>query len=103
MHQCGDVVQIDLSYPKCSYCFELKHHKDFRLEDFVTGKETGIVSWWKQTLEECPEGFEPVLVAHRDRGPTLVLSRVVPAKVKIGEVSVVTLDEWLELAPRGER
>jgi len=72
---CGDIVQINTSdYPRCKCVFELKKRKDFRIEDFLTGVATGILSWWKQTLNETPSDGIPVLVAHRDYGPTLVVA-----------------------------
>lgn len=103
VHQCGDIVQIDLSYPKCPYCFELKHHKDFRLEDFLTGKKSGIVSWWEQTIQECPPGMKPVLIVHRDRGPTLVLSKHIKSDVWIKEVYVDTLESFLDKAKKPKK
>ena len=72
---CGDIVQINTSdHPRCRCVFELKKRKDFRVEDFLTGTSTGLLSWWKQTLNETPPDGVPVLVAHRDYGPTLVIT-----------------------------
>ena len=88
---CGDVVQINTSdYPRCYCTFELKSRKDFRIEDFLTGVTSGIVSWWHQTVSETPVNSTPVLVAHRSHGPTLV---VTPSKCELKAWMLVALEE----------
>lgn len=99
VHQCGDVIQIDANYPPCPCVFELKHHKNFRVEDFLTGKKGEIVSWWEQTLRECPEGRIPVLIAHRDRGPTIVVTTFDCGGFRWGNVCISTLERFLEVSP----
>ena len=88
---CGDIVQINTAdYPRCYCTFELKTRKDYRIEDFLTGTSSRIVSWWRQTISETPVNSIPVLVAHRSHGPTLVIT---PLKCELRNWMLVTFEE----------
>jgi hypothetical protein len=62
----GDLVTPDLSFP---FCVESKNAEGWHLEQLLTSNKCSLVKYWKQTVEETPEGQIPLLVFTRNHQP----------------------------------
>jgi len=67
---CGDLVTPDSTFP---FCVESKKVEGWKLEQLLTSDKTLIHQWWKQTVEETPEGKKPLLVFTRNRAPLFAM------------------------------
>lgn len=68
----GDLVTPDVDFP---FCVESKKVEGWHLEQLLTSPKCIIHKWWQQTLDETPEGKEPLLVFSRNGHPELIMVR----------------------------
>ena len=101
----GDIVNTDpeADWP---YSIECKNSESWRLESLFTDNHKWFDDWWKQTLDECPEGKIPVLIFTRNYCPTFVATNNKVAmwvggidRIYIEEHDVVIyeFDTWIEM------
>lgn len=78
---CGDLVTPDKTFP---FCVESKKVEGWSLEQLLTSDKTLIHKWWKQTLDETPEGKIPLLVFAKNHSPLYAIMRSSDEQGRIG-------------------
>lgn len=72
-HVAGDVICINPGPTSFPFCIECKNEEGWKLESLFTDKHAWFDAWWEQVVDECPEGFTPILVFTRNRIPAFVV------------------------------
>lgn len=73
MDLAGDVVTTDETFP---FTVESKNAEGWHLEQLLTAPKCDVIRWWRQAVEETPEGKVPLLVFKRNRHPWLFMIAV---------------------------
>lgn len=68
----GDLVTPDSTFP---FCVECKNNESWDFNQLLTSDKSALCAWWKQTVEECSEGLEPLLIFTRNYQPTYFMMR----------------------------
>ncbi len=62
---CGDIITTAEDFP---FCVEAKNQgkkEDWCLDQLILNDKPIVMEWWKQTVEETPDGLFPLLVFKR--------------------------------------
>jgi len=70
-HWAGDIIPKN-DDPDFPFCIECKNQEGWSFEQLFTAPESQIYQWWKQTVDECPEGKDPILIFTRNRLPIFI-------------------------------
>ena len=68
----GDLVPLDAPQ---QFCIECKKVEGWTFEQLFSNRHALFSSWWKQLIEECPEGVQPVLVFSKNRSQIYIAIR----------------------------
>lgn len=106
----GDLVCVDPGPEALCYCIECKNAEGWRLESLFIDKHKWFDDWWQQTLDECPEEKDPMLVFSRAYAPVFVTiqafviydimnyprPRVELEWIDGTKLVIITLDDYIE-------
>jgi len=68
----GDIVTTATDFP---FCVEVKSEEGWELEQLLRSPEKcPIAKWWKQAVDETPEGKHPLLLFTRKMRPWFVMA-----------------------------
>ena len=62
----GDVSSDDPSFP---WCIEVKYVENWDFIKTLKGQGVVFAEWWQQTINQCDDGKQPILLFRKNRQP----------------------------------